>query len=582
MYCFTIRINFVVALIPLMAVACMSHAQQLENPPAATEEVAQSADPAAGTPADGEPTDPEVMYRVFAAEMLGNEGDLAGAVGEYLEAAMESDDPAIAMRATRVAFAAQAWQQASMAADRWALLDPTNIAARESAALAMLATADYAGAELQLKELLALSQDKEAAWASISSLLARSPSTEKSMKLLDNLLSEEGQSGSAAGYYAQSQLAVRAGDFARAYSLARQAAELQDDRVQYLSWAASLAISQDDKKAGLDYIRRAWELQPDDHDLTLAYADVLARDGQADESREVVRNMVQTPDVMLTRILFELSARQPEAALQLYNEFRTMEFDDPQERAYYLGRAAEALNLLQEAIDFYIEVESGENYLDATARRAELMALSGDIQGAKNTLAELRLDADPAVAEQTWLTEARILQRAGDREGALQSLDLALEQFGVSISIRYAHALLAAELGRVELAEADLRFILVEQPDNAMALNALGYTLADLTDRYAEAEDLIRRAYALEPEDASITDSMGWVAYRLGRLDEAAELLERAWELDNNPEIAAHLGEVLWMQDNKDQARLIWGKGLEVDSSNAVLIKTIQRLDVEN
>ena len=123
--------------------------------------------------------------------------------------------------------------------------------------------------------------------------------------------------------------------------------------------------------------------------------------------------------------------------------------------------------------------------------------------------------------------------------------------------------------------------ILVEQPDHATALNALGYTLANQTDRYAEAEELIRRAYSLQPDDASITDSMGWVAYRLGRLSEAEGFLSRAWALDNNPEIAAHLGEVLWQQGKRDQAREIWSKGMVIDKSNQTLVDTIKRLEAD-
>ena len=577
-----IRHYIVVILVPLLLLACAGHTPPAAAPDTGTSAQRLSPAPPVNTEKPGEtPTDSEVMYRVFAAELLGTEGDLEGAVAEYLEAAMESSDPAIAMRATRVAFAAQAWQQASMAADRWALLDPDNLSAHESAALAMLATADYVGAEVQLRALLDLNPDKEAAWDQISTLLARSASPEKAMKVLDKLLADAGAEASAAGLYAQSQLAVRTQDFTKAYELARSAVEMEPDRVEMLSWAARLALVQKDKRAGMEYMRRALELKPDDHDLVLAYADLLARDGQEEPARKLLHDMTQTPDVMLTRILFELSAKQPAAASSLFEEFRGMSFEDPQEKAFYQAQAAEALDLPLEAIRFYSQIVDGELFPQAAARRAELMALQGDVDGAVNILRELRLQSDAAVVEQAWLTEARIWQQAGNREAALQSLELALEQMGQSVPLRYARALVAAELGRIDLAEKDLRLILAEQPDNATALNALGYTLADQTDRYLEAEALIKQAYALQPEDASITDSMGWVAFRLGRLSEAEEFLSRAWTLDNNPEIAAHLGEVLWQQGKRDQAREIWQKGMEVDNANKSLINTIKRLEAE-
>jgi len=147
-----------------------------------------------------------------------------------------------------------------------------------------------------------------------------------------------------------------------------------------------------------------------------------------------------------------------------------------------------------------------------------------------------------------------------------------------SMAIRYSHALLAAELGWVDIAEQDLRVVIAAQPENAAALNALGYTLADQTERYEEAEALIRQAYILQPEEASIIDSMGWVTFRLGRIAEALQFLQKAWQLDKNPEIAAHLGEVLWVSGNRDAALAVWREGLAVGSSNAVLLETLERL----
>jgi tetratricopeptide (TPR) repeat protein len=401
------------------------------------------------------------------------------------------------------------------------------------------------------------------------------------MKVLDQLQSEAGEEASAEGYYAQSQLAVRVEQFDQAYELARAAVEKEPDRVEFLSWAARLALAQEDKQAGLDYMRRAWEIHPDDHDLTLAYADVLAREGEVEAARKLTQEMKQTPDVMLTRVLFEHSADSREAALALYEQFKTMEFEDGDEKAYYLAQAAESLDLLQDAINYYGEIHDGGYFPAATSRRAELMATLGDLEGAKSTLQALRLQSDPLVVEQSWLTEARILQQAGDLQGALQSLDGALEKFGTSVPIRYSHALVAAQLGEIGLAEKDLRWILSEQPDDVAAMNALGYTLADQTDRYLEAEELIKRAYMLQPDDASITDSMGWVAYRLGRLEEAEEFLQRAWSMEKNPEIAAHLGEVLWQRGKREEAREIWRQGAEEDSTNKILIDTVKRLESE-
>lgn len=532
-------------------------------------------------PAPAAPTDAEVMYNVFAAELLGGEGDLEGAVSAYLQAAMESDDPAIAQRATRVALAAQSWFQAAMAADRWALLAPDDMAAREAAAATMLATHDYAGAELQLEQILERNPNKEDAWVLVSSLLAQAADPAKANEVLERLLEDKGGMDNADAIFLQAQLLARTGEFAEAARLADEALELTPERIQLLTFSGRLALNLEDLDKAVERFGRAWELDRENHDLGLAYSDLLARAARAEEARAVMESMDQTPDVLLSRVLFEISAEEPENAKALYAEFDELETQNPDEKAYFQGQAAEAIGEREQAIELYGTIDEGEYLMMAGIRRAELMAEAGNVEAARLALEELRAKGDEAISEQAWLAEARLLRQAEQIQEAFQALGRALEDFGYSVPVRYSHALLAAELGNVEVAEYDLRIVLADEPDNAAALNALGYTLADQTDRYEEAEALIHRAYELQPNDASIIDSMGWVAYRLGHLEESEGYLRQAWELDKNPEIAAHLGEVLWAMGREDAAIGVWREGLSVDSEHPVLAETLQRIGVE-
>jgi tetratricopeptide (TPR) repeat protein len=526
------------------------------------------------------PTDEEVMYRVFAGEYLGAEGDLEGAVEEYLEAAMRSDDYEIARRATRVAFAAEAWQQAAMAADRWALLEPSSVEAHDAAATAMLLVGDYLGAEYQMLAILDLKNDSTEAWMMISNLLARSGNPGDAEQILEEILEARGSVDNAYAMFARSQLAVRAKEMNRAFELARQAVEINPEQIEFLTWAGRLALNLKLTETGLEYIRRAWKLDPTDHDLSLAFADLLARNGLEEEARTVLEDMPQTPDVMLSRILFEISAKDRPAAEKLFARFETMEFDDPQEKVIYLAQSAEALGNLQQAITLYGEVHSGDRAIAAAIRIAELKAMEGDLDAAREELARLRAGDNPVIVEESWLAEARILREAGRKEESFQVLDEALLDMPDSVAILYTHALLAAELGWVDIAEQDLRLVIASQPENAAALNALGYTLADQTERFEEAQELIRQAYILEPQEPSIIDSMGWVAFRLGQYQEAIFYLKKAWQLDRNPEIAAHLGEVYWSSGSPDEARAIWREGVAVDPENAVLVETLERLGI--
>ena len=550
---------------------------QIAENPAQPEEQAEADSDA--LPA--EPTDAEVMYNVFAAELLGSEGDLDGAVSSYLEAAMNSDDPAIAQRATRIALAAQSWYQAAMAADRWALLAPDDMAAREAAAATMLATNDYVGSELQLREVLDRNEDREESWGMVSSLLAQAGDPRKALDILNTLVNDYDGDGNKDTLFVRSQLLARMGEFQPAMDLANRALEQMPERVELLTFSGRLALSLDDLPLAVERFGMAFEVDPDNHDLGLAYADLLSRQARADDARAVLESMNQTPDVLLTRILFELTAQEPDRALAIYEEFDDLEGFNPDQVTYYKAQAAEAVGKPDEAIDLYSEILEGDYAPIAGIRRAELIADNGELEEARVALAQLRSLGQEAVSEQAWLSEVRLLQGEGMSEEALSVLDESLEEFPSSIALRYSRALISAETDDIVTAESDLRIVLAEEPENAAALNALGYTLADQTDRYDEAERLISRAYELSPNDASIIDSMGWVAYRLGRLEEAEGYLREAWNLDQNPEIAAHLGEVLWVMERSEEALEVWQSGLDVDSDHPVLIETIERFGAE-
>jgi tetratricopeptide (TPR) repeat protein len=562
----------------LMLAACASGPSQVAEPD--PDDLAGTDDKQAIVEPARQATDPEVMYRVFAAEYLGSEGDLESAVGEYLEAAMRSNDKLIARRATQVAFATESWQQAAMAADRWALLDPSNVASHESAALAMLLIGDFLGAEYQINKILDIQGDTTETWMLIANLLSQAASPDQADEILSQILSERGNVDSAEALFARSHLAIRSKDLRRAFELARRAVELSPEQVEYLTWAGRLALNLKLVETGLEYVKRAYRLDMENHDLALAYADLLARNGHEIEARLVLQEMPQTPDVMLSRILFELAATDRPAAEKLFSHFEQMEFADQQEKTFYLAQSAEALGFIARAIELYGQVTEGDRALASVIRVAELKAAEGDVPAARHDLATLRKDANSPILEESWLAEARILRMAGDREEALQVLGEAMAAVPGSIAILYTQALLAAEIGRVDIAEKNLRMVIATQPENAAALNALGYTLADQTERYEEAEALIRQAYILQPEEPSIIDSMGWIAFRLGHFEAAINFLQKAWQLDRNPEIAAHLGEVFWAVGQQEAAVSIWREGQNINSENAVLVETLERLGI--
>ena len=229
------------------------------------------------------------------------------------------------------------------------------------------------------------------------------------------------------------------------------------------------------------------------------------------------------------------------------------------------------------ALRAYRKVREGVYYLSARIRTAAILAQTGEIQWARWHLA-----ATPRYTEndsvRLFRAESSMLARADRLHEAMGVLDTALDAFPEDSQLLYTRAMLAERMGRLDILERDLRAIIERDPEHAEALNALGYTLADRTDRLEEAYELVERALALEPDVSHIVDSMGWVLYRLGRHAEAADYLRRSYELEPDPVVAAHLGEVLWMLGNQDDARTLWNAALEEAPDNEVLLETIERL----
>ncbi|MCW8828826.1 MAG: tetratricopeptide repeat protein, partial [Gammaproteobacteria bacterium] len=244
-----------------------------------------------------------------------------------------------------------------------------------------------------------------------------------------------------------------------------------------------------------------------------------------------------------------------------------------------LGQIAQMRGNRREAIDWFQSMPKGERYIEAQLLAAQLMAEEYGTDSALEYLRQLSLETE-SEHTQRYIAEAELLADAERHEEAMAVYNEALESSSEKTTLLYARALTAEKFGRIDLLERDLKQILNIDPNNVQALNALGYTLADRTERYAEAMRYIEQAYALQPEDAAILDSMGWGLYRLGRHQEALEYLRRAAEqLPRDAEVAAHLGEVLWVTGQQQKARQIWERALEVAPEHKVLNETVKRFN---
>jgi tetratricopeptide (TPR) repeat protein len=242
-----------------------------------------------------------------------------------------------------------------------------------------------------------------------------------------------------------------------------------------------------------------------------------------------------------------------------------------------LGRIHEERDDPQSALAEYAQVGPGSDYLPAQLRQSDILIGNGNWAEAAKRLSQAR-DEQPDYAVQLYLIEAETLTSNNQPDRGWQVLSQALKQYPDDVNLLYTRAMLAEKRDDLAQMEKDLRTIIKREPENAMALNALGYTLSDRTTRYAEAKELIEKAHRLNPDDPAVLDSLGWVNYRLGNLDEAERLLRQALERFPDHEVAAHLGEVLWANGKQSEARKVWGKALEQQPDSPILRSTLRRL----
>ena len=520
---------------------------------------------------------PAPLGEVMAGEFALQQGDLPSAARHFLRAARASGDPAVAERATQVALVAEAPALARRALDRWRELAPD--------------AAGMHGASVRL----ALGQgDQEDAMDAARALLALG---DPGFEVLVVVLSESRDDAAVIARAVTRELFERdalPANLAAWLRWAGVARRLKDRPLSETIIAMGMERFPDDPRARLLTIARLREagdlaaarrqlvaLRDDGRitpDLRRVAASEFARQGDLRAAADLLGTGGQD-DASLGQRAGWLVVAEDRAGLQLlYAEIQAMDAVPPPPRRLLLGHVAEALELWAQAEAWYQGVPYGAGSDLALLRLARLHDRRGDPVRAIERLKDLQSDtsADGERVRDSYLVEADILargQRAGD---ARMALDRGLAVFEGDPVLLYARAMLLERGDEVEPALADLRKILDDNPSDAQALNAYGYTLAERRGDFAAALPYIERAHALQPDSAPILDSLGWVRFKLGERDESLALLRRAWERMKDPEIAAHLGEVLWTLGEQAEARAIWREGATLDPDNRALRRALE------
>lgn len=520
----------------------------------------------------------DLPMHLLQAEFAMQAGDLATAADAYAEAVRLTDDAAVAEQAARVAVAARHWPQARVALARWEALQPKAPERLQVRAWIELGSGDAERAYADLAALLA--EGGQDGWRLVAQSLLGVEDRAAAARLLERLATPERLGRTELPWVATSQLAYKLGERALAGRLAAAAVERFHSADAY-AWQARLALDGGDKDAARAIYAEALRRDPRSVRLRTGYAALLADGGDDAGAARALAGGEQDDVTYGARAAYAARAEDKPQLNALYREIEADHGPRSGRRLFVLGQLAELTDRPAKALDWYREVPiDDDHWYDAQVRGVVVQDRLGQRTEALDALHVLqgRADDDAGRSVDLTLLEADLLARAQRRPEALAAYARGLETVPEDLRLLYARALLEAELGRIAEAEQDLRRVLVHKPDHADALNALGYTLADRTDRHDEALALIEKALALKPDEPAILDSHGWALFKLGRLDEAERELRRAFERQPDAEIAAHLGEVLWARGERDAARKIWAQGAAKDADNATLRDTMRRL----
>lgn len=530
------------------------------------------------------PPEPEVMafpegtlLALLTAEVAGYRGDYQYALDQYLIEAEKTLDPGVAARVTRLAAYMKADDKLYQAASLWAQADPESLEAHQFLAdqlvkralyvdaLETMQTIDRLGGEAQFDYFAyrvgrMTQEDRQALLLGLNDMLTVNPNEPQIL-------------------FSKAALLEALGDGPAALETADTLLGLKPAELNFIILKANLLSDLNQKQAAQAFLSEQLAINPDQPRLRLLLARLLF-EAQAFSDARVqyqILHEIRPEDGEILFALAMLSIEQADFAQARLHLGRLVRTDQRVNQAqYYLGLVAEKTGDVALALREFAKVDGGYEYLSAQGRIVELISVNQSLEDARSYLAKKKL-AHNGLRSQFDLIEGQLLSRVDAEDALFEHLDEAIEAQAGDIPLLYFRAMSGQKYDRLDILERDLKQVLTLDPGNADAMNALGYTLADQTDRYDEAYVLIERALRLKPEEPAFIDSMGWVLYRLNRYEEAIDYLEQAFERFPNDEVAAHLGEVLWQSGKTRRAKRVWKEALSETPDSTFLQSVVKR-----
>lgn len=520
---------------------------------------------------------PEILYQFMFAEVAGARGQLPLSVAAYLDLARNTRDPRIAKRAAEVALAGRQYDAALAATRIWAEQEPNSAGAQQMMVTLAAAFGRLDEVVLHLSRSLELDRDNvPTALMRLNRLLGRIQDKAAVYKVVVDATEPYLQLPEA--HFARAQAAYAAKDMAQAQASLEVALSQRPDWEFAVLFKALMAQAQPTEVIAI--LQPFVRANPESMDARMALARALVVERRFEEAlsefKVVLARQPGNPDVMYAVGLLSMQMRDFDLAEVQFKRLVDMNYAEANLVRTYLAQMAEEKRDFKSAAEWYASVTPSSQYIPAQARAAQLTARLGDFDGARAILQKAR-PADEAGQVQLIVAEGALLREANRNEEAYRFLDKSLQGRPNEPELLYETALAADRIGKFDVAEQLWQKLIKVKPDHAHAYNALGYSLTERGVRLEEAQQLIDKALALLPDDPFILDSKGWVQFRLGDKQAALATLQKAFSKRPDPEIAAHLGEVLWALGRQDDARKVWSEAARQSPGNQALADTIKK-----
>lgn len=519
---------------------------------------------------------PELLYDLMLAEIALQRKDYTLAFDKYYKAARQTKDSRLAKKATRVTLFSKDDTQTFKAVKLWSELEPDNSDVQQIYASSLISQKQDELALLSLQKVINLSDTFEQGFKRAYAILETVEEHGRANSLFVRLA--ESYKNKPVVMLYQAKLAFKFVDYPATEKHLNRLLAIKPGYLDALVLKVELLKKQKRDIQAIQILEKVLHKLPENTALRLELARLLIKNKNYEQGLKQVEQLAKkelAPEVLFAISLLAIEMDQLDEAKQYLERLHQHRLY-ASESAYFIAQLEAGRENYGEAEDWFKRVRNGKYTFEAYLGLVMVYSQQKKFEQAFKLLEHSSANNDKQSTEILQI-KAEVYAQARDYTKAYEIYTQAVNLAPDNHDIRYGRAMLAEKFGRIDLLEKDLHTILAENPKDNQALNALGYTLADRTNRYQEALQYIERALAINSEDVATLDSMGWVLYKMGKHNEALKYLQRAYDKDPDPEIAAHYGEILWVSGQTAKARVIWDKALKVDPEHRVLIGTRTR-----